>query len=294
MSKQKRKIKEAILDAINNRVLMTFEDTNQSNFLYKGFIEALTMWKPEKRIDAQESILYHPDKNTFLVHNVNESIHAVDITDEIINKLLTLKICLQVNTISYKKLKPIYNAYIKGIFEEFLFDKERYEQNQKLNEKIGQNILNKNILPKIQNQLFNTIEKGDYTPTNRILFDLLVPGTTQWYVDSDEQIVVSSWGESDCKVKLLTLLTENNRHLKTLLLFITDSIPEGYSYLIGIGKADFKLTPVIYESFAKDNMRISIHEGYLFATHPKTNDNKDLFRSLSIKSLTSQKSLTNK
>lgn len=249
---------------------------------YYGLIEAFTLYNPEQRYSNTETVIYHPDKNAFFVYD--ENLNSTYITDEITNKLLALKICLQVDKTSYEKLNPAYNFYIKNIFENFLFDEPRYKTNQEINKALGKNILGKDLINTIKNTVIKAIKDNNFWPNTRIQFDFLTCGTTQWYIDHEEKIVVSTWGETECKDDLLKLIDEHNPHILSFLKRVTNSIPKDYCYLIGINNRKFTITPDTYNAFKQNGMSIRKDKGYLLSNNP-ANNYTGLFKSLSIKAL---------
>ncbi|RTL05918.1 hypothetical protein EKK58_06830 [Candidatus Dependentiae bacterium] len=275
----------------NNIIKKVFNEMikRKMNKHYYIFLEGLSNYHPEQRYDENETVVHDSNKNAFLVFDENlgydENLSYTDITDQIIEYLLILKSFLQVNKASYHKLKPVYDLRIKNLFEQFLFDKERYQNNQRINQYIGKKILGKDLLHTIKKTVILNIKNKNFCDNGRILFDLCVHGTTKWYIDNEEKIVVSTWGEGTCKDDLLQLITECNPFIMDFLKRITHTIPAGYTYFIGINSRDFDITPPICTAFKNAGMSIRKDEGYLLSTNP-TNNHKALFKSLSIKSLT--------
>lgn len=281
---QSQKIK---LYEIDNRKLISFakDDNEELPFNYFTIIEALASYFPDKPTNPGEHVVYDDSKNTFFLYSEDGKI-IDDVTDPIIHKCLVLKTLIQVNKASHERLTPVYHFYINHLFEQFLFDNKRYKDDLKINATIGSNILGKDLLASIKSTVIKVIKDETFNRINRVQFDFLVCGTTQWYVDNEEKIVVSTWGEITCKDYFLQLIRENNRHIMCFLKNVVHNIPKGYAYLIGISNTNFNLTPDLYKSFKDEGMSISKDNRLLLAAKNYDKDHKAPFTSLSIKALT--------
>lgn len=254
-------------------------------FYYFVIIEALASYFPDKPANPGEHVIYDDSKNTFFLYSEYGNIIG-DVTDSIINKFLVLKTLAQVNKASHKRLTRVYYFYINHIFEQFLFDNKRHKDDLKINAAIGSDILGKDLLTSTKSTVIKAIKDKTFNRINRVQFDFLVCGTTQWYVDNEEKIVVSTWGDISCKDDLLQLIRANNPHIMYFLKRVVHNIPKGYAYLIGISNTNFNLTPDLYKSFKDEGMSISKDNRLLLAAKNYDKDHKAPFTSLSIKALT--------